>query len=148
VAAATLALGGIALGMWDSQNAILSHGRLRAAMDSIPVPAGFEHTGDQAAGWSLCFDECTSYTRHWVAAGRAEDVQAQLREVLERDGFALGEWGNRHSGLGAGTAEGHRGRLRVIVGVDTRSAWKDGQRRSLAPDEVGVTATLETYDGH
>lgn len=147
LAAAALALGGIAIGMWDSQNAVLSHGRLRAAMESISLPSGFEHTSDEANGWSLCFDECTSYTRYWVATGSAEDVQAQLADVLDRDGFALGEWGTRRSGLGTGTAEGHRGRLRVLVGVDTRWEWKDGQRLTLAPDQVGVAVILGTYDG-
>ena len=45
-----VALVGIALGLWNSQEALLSHGRLRAAMSSIPVPRSYEHTADIAGG--------------------------------------------------------------------------------------------------
>lgn len=145
VATVAVVLSGIAFGLWISQESLLSHGRLRAAMNSIPVPTTFEYTGDTSGGWSLCADECPSYTRHWVAAGDAEEVQAQLREVLEDEGFVLGEWGTRRPQLGTATVEGHRGRLRVLVGVDTRWARNHYERLPLAPGQVGITAILETY---
>jgi len=147
VATVAVALGGIALGLWISQEASLSHGRLRAAMDSIPLPANFEPTGDVSGGSTLCFDECTNYTRHWLAAGDAEQVQTQLRQVLEGQGFVVGDWGGRWAGLGTATAEGHRGRLRVIVGVDTRWAWRHGEALTLSAGQVGVAAIFETYAG-
>lgn len=145
VATITVAVGGMLFGLWNSQEAILSHGRLRAAMDSVAMPPTFEHTGDLAGGWSLCADECTSYSRHWIAAGDAEDVQTHLRERLAAQGFVLKERGA--SPLGRDVVDGHRGRLRIVVGVDQRRAWRDGVILPLAPGHVGVTAILETYTG-
>lgn len=142
VAAITVAVGGMLFGLWNSQEAALSHGRLRAAMDSIAMPPDFEHMGEVLGGWSVCFDECPSYTRYWIAAGDAEDVQAQLRELLATQGFVLEQRGT--NGLGRDTVEGRRGRLRIVVDVDERRAWKDGELLTLAPGQVGITATVDT----
>ena len=49
LATATVALMGSPLSV-DSQEGLLSHGRLRAAMSSIPVPRSYEHTADIAGG--------------------------------------------------------------------------------------------------
>jgi hypothetical protein len=145
VATITVAVAGMLFGVWSAQEAILSHGRLRSAMDSLALPPTFEHTGDEANGASLCFDECTSFTRHWIAAGDVADVQAQLRQLLASQGFVLEAPGT--SRLGRDTVEGRRGRLRIVVGLDQRRAWRDGQLFSLPPGRVGVTATLDTYHG-
>ena len=74
-------------------------------------------------------------------------MQARLQEILTGEGFVLGEWGTHRAGLGTAMAEGHRDRLRVMVGVDARRAWRDGKPLTLAPGQVGVTAILETYHG-
>lgn len=140
-----LSLSRIALDRGDLQAAVLSHARLRAAMDSIPVPSTFEQTGDFSGGWSRCLDECTSYTRHWLAPGEVGEVRARLRGVLEGEGFVLREWSTTRRGFETATTDGHRDGLRVIVGVDTRWAWKDGALLTLAPGQVGITAILEPY---
>lgn len=102
----------------------MSHGRLRAAMNSITAPANFEHTGDTAGGWSLCFDECPSLSRHWVVTGDIDDAMAQLRQMLEAEGFSLGEWdtagdGGRH-GQGPSRSARGRGRGQHPPGVEGR----------------------------
>lgn len=147
-AAAVLALGGLAFGGWISQEAALSHGRLRAAMNSITVPANFEHTGDTAGGWSVCFDECPSLSRHWVVTGDVDDAMVQLRQMLENEGFVLGDWDAARSGNATATAEGHRGRLGVATSVGTLSVWKDGEWVKPLPGHVGLRVTLDTYTGH
>ena len=83
VASVTGALSELALAPWSAQEAQLSHRRLRAAMNSIPVPANFEHTDDLPGGSGMCFDECPVHTRQWLAAGDEETVRAQLRELFE-----------------------------------------------------------------
>lgn len=147
VASAAVALCGLALGLWISQEAPMSHGRLRAAMNSIPVPANFEHTGDSPGGFSMCFDECPSYSRQWLVSGDEERVQDQIREFLEAEGFVLGEWRTGEGRLPTTAAEGHRGRLGVLVSIATHRAWRDGEALTLAPGQVAVTATLDTDSG-
>lgn len=147
LATVAAALCGLALGLWISQEAAMSHGRLRAAMDSVPVPANFEHTGDSLGGSSMCFDECPAYIREWIVAGDEETVQAQVRELLEGEGFVLGEWRTGAGRPATTVVEGHRGRLGVLVRVDTHRAWKHGEALSLAPGQVAVTAVLDTHSG-
>lgn len=138
------ALSELVLGLWDSREALLSQGGLRAVMDSIAVPSNFEHTGDIPGGSGRCFDEGLVRTRRWLVAGDEETVRAQLVELFEGEGFVLGEWGGDRPALGTASAEGHRGRLRVLVGMGTDRAWKDGRPLILAPGQVEVTAILET----
>jgi hypothetical protein len=143
VAAATVALAGVSLGLWNSQVASFSHGRLHAEMSSIPVPADFAVRGpDEPGGWSLCFDECPSLTRGWTVDGDVGDVQARVTEVFESAGFLVGPWG-RATGSGPLMAHGRRGRLGLILAVDTRWAV-NGRFESMEPGRVLVTATLET----
>jgi hypothetical protein len=143
VAAATVALAGVSLGLWNSQVASFSHGRLHAEMSSIPVPADFAVRGpDEPGGWSLCFDECPSLTREWTVDGDVGDVQARVTEIFESAGFLVGPWG-RATGSGPLMAHGRRGRLGLILAVDTRWAV-NGRFESMEPGRVLVTATLET----
>ncbi len=144
VATATVALGGIALGMWNSQAALLSHGRLRAEMDSIAVPASFVPSGDLPGGWSLCFDECTYYQRDWIVVASTDDAQAMATEAFAGDGFALGPW-DTQPGTGSPLVKGHRGRLGLTVIVDTRRVLRGGDFAALGPGQVGVTAILDTF---
>ncbi len=141
------ALCGLALGLWISQEAALSHRRLGAAMDSVPVPANFEHTGDSLGGTPMCFDECPFYVREWIVAGDEETVQAQVRELLEGEGFVVGEWRTGAGRSPTTVVEGHRGRLGVLVRVHTQRAWRHGQALTLGPGEVAVTAVLDTHSG-
>ena len=143
VATVTGALGELALGPWSAREAQLSHGRLRA-MNSIPVPANFEHTGDISGRSGMWFDECPVYTRRWLAAGDEETLRAQLRELFEGEGFDLGDWDSNSPAVGTATAEGHRGRLSVLLGIDTDRAWRDGKPMTLAPGQAEVTAIFET----
>ena len=144
VATVTGALSELALVPWSAQEAHLSHGQLRAAMNSIGVPANFEHTGDLPGGSGMCFDECPVYTRQWLVTGDEETARAQLRELLEGEGFVVGDWVTDRPALGTATAEGHRGQMRVLVGIETERAWRDGRALTLAPGQVEVTVILET----
>lgn len=139
------------MGRWYPEDALLSYDRRRTAMDRIPLPPNFHRT-DERAAWSRWDGEFNGYTRHWLVDGDAQGAQAQLRAVLEAQGFVLGGWGTDMAEPGTATAEGHRDkckakghrdRLRVLIGVDTRWAWKDGEKLTLAPGQVGVTAVLE-----
>jgi hypothetical protein len=144
VATVTGALSQLALGLWNAQEAHLSHGGLRAAMNSIRVPANFEHTGDIVGGSGMRFDECPVYTRQWLVTGDEDTVRAQLRELFEGEGFVLGDWGADSPALGTASSEGYRGRLRVLLGINTDGAWRGGKPLTLAPGQVEVTAILET----
>ena len=142
---AVFALSGIAFGAWASQESDLSHPRLRAAMDSITAPANFEHTGDSAAGASVCFDECPSLTRFWVVTGDVDDAMAQLRRMLQVEGFVLGDWDTATRMDAAARARGHRGRLGVDARVGELWVWKDGKAVHPSPGQVGLSVTLDTY---
>jgi hypothetical protein len=144
VAATILALGGIAFGTWNSQNAILSDGRLRAEMDSISVPPDFVASGDLPGGWSLCFDVCTNYERSWVVTASPEDAEATVTQVLEGQGFVLGPW-DTQSSIGSPVVLGHRGRVGVTVMVQTKSVLRNGHDAPLGPGQVGVEVVLDTY---
>ncbi len=148
VATATLAIGGIALGLWVAQESPLGSDRLRAAMSSISVPAGFERTGTVVGGNSMCFDECPSHSRSWTVVGDVEKVQAQLRLVLEREGFTLKDRDPSRETPGTAEIKDHRGRLGLHVEVDSRFVWRGDERLSAAAGQVGVTATLDTYSGY
>jgi hypothetical protein len=144
VATVTGALSELALGPCSAQEAHLSHGRLRAAMNSIRVPANFEHTGDIPGGSGMCFDEGPVLTRQWLVTGDEGRVRAQLRELLEGEGFVVGEWVTDRPALGTAAAEGRRGQVRVVLGIETDRAWRDGKPLTLAPGQVEVTVILET----
>jgi hypothetical protein len=108
--------GPLALGPWSAEEAHRNHGQLRGAMSSLPVPANFRHAGDLAGRSGMCFDKWPVYTRQWLVAGDEETVGVQARELLEGEGFILGEWVTDQPAPGTATAEGHRGRLRGAGG--------------------------------
>jgi hypothetical protein len=141
VAAAT---GGVTLGFWNVVSPLMDRVELRAVMDGIPVPRNFQRVGDKS-GWSLLLGRCINHTRHWLVAGDAGSVQAQLREAL---GAAcnLGEWGTDRPEIATATAQGDRGLHRVLVGVGTPWVWKDGTKQVPAPGQLGVTVVLG-FDG-
>lgn len=141
------AAAGIAFGLWASQEAVLSAGRLRSEMSSIKVPSSFEKVSDQRNGIAMCFDECTSFTRTWVAPGGPEDVRTTVVRLLEQQGFVFGPW--RHRGqVGGMTVCGHRGRLGTQVSVSDWTWLSDGQRLTAPAGHVVVAVHLETYSGN
>jgi hypothetical protein len=143
VAAATVALAGVSMGLWNSQVAAFSHARLHAEMNSVPMPADFEVRGpDEPGGWSLCFDECPFLTREWTVNGDVEEVRDRVTEIFEGAGFTVGPWGIE-PGSPPLMAHGSRGRLGLNLAVDTR--WAVNNRiESMEPGRVLVTATLKT----
>ena len=136
---AILALGGVAFGTWMSQESVLSHERLRTAMDSLSVPSSFDTIEDTQVGSSLCFDECSSYGRSWIAPGSRDDVQAALTEGLQEQDFVLEPWRSKVGRTTVIEGHGHRGRLGVVVGLDAEWAERSGQRIPLEPGQVWVT---------
>jgi hypothetical protein len=143
VAAATVAVAGVSMGLWNSQVASFSHGRLHAEMNSVPVPADFDVRGpDEPGGWALCFDECPFLTREWTTDGDVDEVQERVTRIFEGAGFTVGPWGTE-PGSRPLMAWGRRGRLGLILAVDTRWAV-NGRYESMEPGRVLVTATLET----
>lgn len=135
---------GIALGLWFSQEAVMSHGRLKAQFDALGVPESFEMVSDEPGGWSLCFDECTSHTRTFLAPGSPEELQAGVADLLGQEGFVVGEWRPQY---GNDVMRGHRGRLGIRVTV---ADWmfQDGRRTTLPPGQTHLTVTLDTYSGN
>lgn len=107
---AVFAATGIAFGLFMSQEAVLSASRLRAGMDAIKMPSGFEKVSDERNGIAMCFDECTSITPTWVAPGSPEEVRTTVARTLEQQGFVYGPWRDRGSIPGMKML-GHRGRL-------------------------------------
>jgi hypothetical protein len=144
---AVFAATGIAFGLFMSQEAVLSAGRLRAEMDAIKVPSGFEKVSDERNGIAMCFDECTSFTRTWVAPGSAEEVRTSVTRILEQQGFVFGPWRDRAS-LGGMTVRGHRGTLGALVSVSDWTWLSDGQRLSAPAGHAVVAVQLETYSGN
>lgn len=144
---AVFAAAGIAFGLWASQEAVLSAGRLRSEMGSIKVPSGFEKVSDQRNGIAMCFDECTSFTRTWVAPGSAEEVRTTVTRLLEQQGFVFGRWRDRGQ-LGGMNVRGHRGSLGAQVSVSDWTWLADGQRLTAPAGHVVVEVQLETYSGN
>ena len=143
---AAFAAAGIAFGLYMSQEAVLSAGRLRSDMDGIRVPSGFEKVGDQRNGMAICFDACTSFTRRWVAPGDAEEVRSTVTSIFEQQGFVFGPW--RHGRLGGMDVRGHRGRLEANVSVSDWTWLPDGQRLTAPAGHIVVEVHLETYGGN
>jgi len=143
-ATAVLAGAGVALGVWFSQTSLLSAPRLRAAMDSLAVPEGYELLAEERGGWALCFDECTYFTRTFAVPGDSEEAKAALVEVLGRQGFTLGPW-RRSSG--AEFIRGQRGRLGLAAYIDPRTGRHDGPA-PLPPGNFEIHITLDTYGGN
>lgn len=141
VAAATLALCGAVVGLAIAHSSVWSHGRMRSALGSITVPSGFVKVAERESGNSLCFDECSSVTRVWLAPGPPEQTETVIAESLQAKGYTVGQWA---PGAG-GTAEavGRRGRLRATVILSTTTY--DGAHLSRVPvpsDHTSVTVTL------
>ena len=141
-ATAIVVLLGVAYGVWFSENAILSHGRLRAEMNSIAVPAGFEKLGDEPGGVSVCLENCTDFTRRWRAPGSTQEVMSTMTALLRSEGFELRP--PTRGGADASTSMyGRRGRLGIQLYVGQRAA-ADG-RAPQAGGEAIVTVTLNTF---
>jgi hypothetical protein len=144
---AVMAVGGLAFGFWMSQDSVLSFGRLRAEMNSISIPSSFDEVGDERVGVALCFDECTSLRRTWVAAASVEDVHATLTDVLREEGFVLEPSRSYRASHGVVGLQGHRGRLGIAVWIDPNRTVRDGQYVPLPAGRVEVSVTLDTYGG-
>ena len=144
---AVLAVGGLAFGIWISQESVLSSERLPVEMDSISVPSSFDRVGDVHGGSCTCLDECSYYERRWVAVGSPEDVQATLTDILTKEGFILESWGPKRAQRNVIEVHGHRGRLGVAARIDPSRTEGDGEYISLPPGQVGVSLTIETYLG-
>ena len=142
-ATAVVALLGLAFGLWMSANAILTTGRLRADMDSITMPAGFERGGDDPGGSNICFDVCNDLSRSWRATGTPEEVTVTVAARLRSQGFDLRPFARGGADPDT-TMYGHRGRLGIHLHVREPRA-QDG---SAAGNGVVVEITLDTFTGY
>ncbi len=144
VATSFLGLLGIAFGVWLSQEAIISDGRLKAEFDSLAMPPGFELVSDERGGVPMCFDVCTNHTRTFLAPGSPEQLQASISQALHGERFVVGAWKPYYRDA---ILRGHRGRLGIsVVVADWR--FQDGRNTQLPPGQTLVTVTLDTHSGN
>ena len=144
VATSVLVLAGIAFGVWLSQEAIISHGRLKAEFDSLAMPRSFEVVSDEPGGVPMCFDVCTNHTRTFLASGSPEQLQARISQALREERFVVGAWKPYYRDA---IVRGHRGRLGLSV-VVADWMFQDGRNTQLPPGQTRVTVTLNTYSGN
>lgn len=143
-ATAAVALAAVAFGTWVGQQSPWSTGRLRARMDAVAVPATWEKVEDTSGGNWLCWDVCTSLGRRWVAPGTADEVRAQVSDVLARQGFTLGPWRQGSQGRELLGRTVRRGPLRGWVGVEPRWVQKDLEHLPLPEGHVSVELIVES----
>lgn len=135
-ATAVLALLGVVFGLWISQVSTWSHGRLRAAMDSL-VPAGFVKVGDTQSGNAICFDVCNQVEGRWWAPGATGDVEEAVRQVLVRKGFTL-----RAPDESSVKPDARSDALKVRFSVSDADDFDGTEPLAPPPGHVVVTLTL------